>query len=206
MDDEEVTPIANSSASGDQDELNLSDWDQTYSESRDTVMDESGWFVNSVGSTTSNMLYLDSDAATQVIILEQQRKIEELEGDLSNAQAEIRILRSQAVHTEEEKKKKKSSSGDNKKSTSRYWTSEEHQRFLEGLAKFGHKDVKAISNYVATRNATQVRTHAQKYYLRLSREAARKSEKETSEITNKSGQESQRSSRIAGTDKATAVN
>jgi SHAQKYF class myb-like DNA-binding protein len=50
---------------------------------------------------------------------------------------------------------------------SRYWTTEEHKRFLEALKKFGHKDVKAISNFVGTRNSTQVRTHAQKYYLRL---------------------------------------
>mmetsp|Transcript_12189 Transcript_12189/g.37171 ORF Transcript_12189/g.37171 Transcript_12189/m.37171 type:complete len:207 (+) Transcript_12189:436-1056(+) len=206
MDDDAVALMANSSVSAERDDLDLSDWDQMYPESRGTVIDESGWFANNVGSSTSSMLYLDSDVATQAIILEQQRKIEELEGDLSNAQAEIRILRSQAINSEEEKKKKKSSSGDNKKSTSRYWTSEEHQKFLEGLAKFGHKDVKAISNYVATRNATQVRTHAQKYYLRLSREAARNSDKETSQVTNKSGQESHRSSKIARTEKATAVN
>ena len=37
------------------------------------------------------------------------------------------------------------------------------------MKKFGHKDVKAISNFVGTRNSTQVRTHAQKYYLRLNR-------------------------------------
>eukprot|EP01125_Pyxidicula_operculata_P020396 TRINITY_DN7524_c0_g1_i4.p1 TRINITY_DN7524_c0_g1~~TRINITY_DN7524_c0_g1_i4.p1 ORF type:complete len:665 (-),score=181.31 TRINITY_DN7524_c0_g1_i4:497-2491(-) len=56
-----------------------------------------------------------------------------------------------------------------KKSTSRYWTKEEHQLFLEGLEKFGKKDVRAISNYVGTRTPTQVRTHAQKYFLKLKR-------------------------------------
>ena len=34
---------------------------------------------------------------------------------------------------------------------------------------YGSKDVKAIANHVGTRNATQVRTHAQKYFLRLVR-------------------------------------
>jgi len=57
----------------------------------------------------------------------------------------------------------------------RYWTQEEHQRFLEALEKFGTRNVRAISEYVGTRNATQVRTHAQKYFLRLTREAERKS-------------------------------
>lgn len=57
---------------------------------------------------------------------------------------------------------------------SRYWTADEHKRFLEGLARFGHKDMKAIARFVGTRNATQVRTHAQKYYLKLAREAAKR--------------------------------
>jgi len=60
-----------------------------------------------------------------------------------------------------------------RKSPCRYWTAEEHVRFLEGLEKYGHKDIKAISRHVETRNATQVRTHAQKYYLRLAREASK---------------------------------
>eukprot|EP00184_Porphyridium_aerugineum_P007862 CAMPEP_0184691702 /NCGR_PEP_ID=MMETSP0313-20130426/468_1 /TAXON_ID=2792 /ORGANISM="Porphyridium aerugineum, Strain SAG 1380-2" /LENGTH=821 /DNA_ID=CAMNT_0027149461 /DNA_START=823 /DNA_END=3288 /DNA_ORIENTATION=- len=61
--------------------------------------------------------------------------------------------------------------GDQK--SSRYWTPEEHDRFLDGLKIYGSKDIKNIAKHVGTRNATQVRTHAQKYYLRLSREAMR---------------------------------
>lgn len=57
-----------------------------------------------------------------------------------------------------------------KKTSSRYWTAEEHARFLEGLQLFGQKDIKGISRHVGTRSATQVRTHAQKYYLRIERE------------------------------------
>lgn len=60
-----------------------------------------------------------------------------------------------------------------KKASSRYWTPEEHARFLEGLELFGQKDIKAISRHVGTRSATQVRTHAQKYYLRIERERAK---------------------------------
>ncbi|EGG24879.1 myb domain-containing protein [Cavenderia fasciculata] len=61
-----------------------------------------------------------------------------------------------------------------KKKQSRYWTPEEHNRFIEALSKFGHKDVKAIASYVGSRNPTQVRTHAQKYFLRIDRERQRK--------------------------------
>lgn len=56
---------------------------------------------------------------------------------------------------------------------SRYWTPEEHKLFLEALQKFGHKDLRAISAHVGTRNMTQVRTHSQKYFMRLMREAKR---------------------------------
>lgn len=48
----------------------------------------------------------------------------------------------------------------------RYWTSAEHDLFLEALEKYGPKDNKSIAQYVGTRNATQVRTHAQKYFLK----------------------------------------
>lgn len=56
---------------------------------------------------------------------------------------------------------------------SRYWTPEEHKLFLEALNKYGHKDLRSISSYVGTRNMTQVRTHSQKYFMRLMREAKR---------------------------------
>ncbi|KAK4529666.1 hypothetical protein CCYA_CCYA02G0523 [Cyanidiococcus yangmingshanensis] len=55
----------------------------------------------------------------------------------------------------------------------RYWSEQEHSRFLEALELYGFRDVRAIAEHVATRTATQVRTHAQKYYLRLAREAAK---------------------------------
>ncbi|KAH9328758.1 hypothetical protein KI387_000866, partial [Taxus chinensis] len=54
-------------------------------------------------------------------------------------------------------------------SESRYWTKEEHERFNYGLKMFG-TDFEAIANYVGTRNSTQVRTHAQKYYAKMVRD------------------------------------
>lgn len=55
-------------------------------------------------------------------------------------------------------------------SQSRYWTGEEHLKFLEAIESFGPKDVKAIATFVGSRSATQVRTHAQKYFMKLARE------------------------------------
>lgn len=79
-------------------------------------------------------------------------------------------------HDPADKRQATSPSDDQKKASSRYWTAEEHARFLEGLNLFGSKDIKSISRHVGTRSATQVRTHAQKYYLRVERERAKASE------------------------------
>jgi SHAQKYF class myb-like DNA-binding protein len=49
----------------------------------------------------------------------------------------------------------------------RYWSEEEHEKFLDAMQTLGPKDVKAIAAFVGTRSATQVRTHAQKYFLKL---------------------------------------
>lgn len=58
----------------------------------------------------------------------------------------------------------------------RYWTQEEHERFLEAVAQYGEKAYVAISNYVETRTPKQVRTHAQKFQMKMARLARQSAE------------------------------
>lgn len=92
-------------------------------------------------------------------------KIARLEAELEKTRVELDRLKHKLAEYEKERKV------ESPKVQSRYWTPSEHKRFLEALNKFGPKDVRAIANFVGSRNATQVRTHAQKYFLRLARES-----------------------------------
>lgn len=48
------------------------------------------------------------------------------------------------------------------------WTEDEHKQFLLGLEKYGKGDWRSISrNFVVSRTPTQVASHAQKYFIRL---------------------------------------
>jgi len=47
------------------------------------------------------------------------------------------------------------------------WSQAEHNRFLTGLDQYGTGNWKKITEIVGTRSCTQIRTHAQKYFIAL---------------------------------------
>jgi len=80
------------------------------------------------------------------------RENERLRQELAEARDECKRLKELLADREEHKEMLKQDEA----FSQRYWTPEEHQRFLTGLKMYGHKDIKAISRFVGTRNATQV--------------------------------------------------
>ena len=101
------------------------------------------------------------------LLVQQQRRIVQLENELQKTWQQMEYLRMQLQAQDRQHKEARPVE---KKAQSRYWTPEEHARFLEALEKFGPKEVRAISQYVGSRTTTQVRTHAQKFYLKLQKE------------------------------------
>mmetsp|Transcript_26667 Transcript_26667/g.43605 ORF Transcript_26667/g.43605 Transcript_26667/m.43605 type:complete len:520 (-) Transcript_26667:621-2180(-) len=117
----------------------------------------------------------------------QIREIAQLKEELAKSRAEIEMLRRRVSELERgtdrrnsARKRKPSLSSTlsseeqaavaQLKSQSRYWTPEEHKRFISALKAYGPRDIKGIAMHVGTRNPTQVRTHAQKYWMKLKRE------------------------------------
>jgi len=102
------------------------------------------------------------------LLVQQQRRIVQLEDELQRAWTEIDRLRTKISSVERDRLR---GDDDQSKQQPRYWTPEEHRLFMEAVGKFGWKDVKAISQAVGTRTPTQVRTHAQKLFLRQQKES-----------------------------------
>lgn len=46
------------------------------------------------------------------------------------------------------------------------WTQEEHERFVQALELY-QRDWKSVTEYIGTKNVVQVRSHAQKYFIKL---------------------------------------
>ena len=49
------------------------------------------------------------------------------------------------------------------------WTREEHELFLKALNEYG-REWKKVAKKIKTRSSAQIRSHAQKYFQKLSKE------------------------------------
>ena len=78
------------------------------------------------------------------------------------------ILKSHEKSTVKQQKAPTSESNDVSKTSGR-WTSEEHLRFIEAIKRFG-KQWKKVEEFVQTRSGAQIRSHAQKYFLKIQKE------------------------------------
>mmetsp|Transcript_23941 Transcript_23941/g.50809 ORF Transcript_23941/g.50809 Transcript_23941/m.50809 type:complete len:281 (-) Transcript_23941:675-1517(-) len=101
------------------------------------------------------------------LLVQQQRRIVQLEDELQRAWTEIDRLRTKISTVERDRHRQED---DTAKQQPRYWTPEEHRLFMEAVQRYGWKDVKSIAQAVGTRTPTQVRTHAQKLFLRQQKE------------------------------------
>lgn len=48
------------------------------------------------------------------------------------------------------------------------WTGDEHMKFVEAIKLYG-RDWSKVQNHVQTRSSTQARSHAQKYFQKMSK-------------------------------------
>lgn len=93
------------------------------------------------GSDDPNMIAL-MEVAAHNVELKQQLRLVTLELVHLQSQVEKQQMQQQMDRQQQEWK-------------SRYWTAQEHQRFLEALKLHGQKDFKSIAAFVGSRSATQ---------------------------------------------------
>eukprot|EP00189_Rhodosorus_marinus_P011871 CAMPEP_0184741220 /NCGR_PEP_ID=MMETSP0315-20130426/4276_1 /TAXON_ID=101924 /ORGANISM="Rhodosorus marinus, Strain UTEX LB 2760" /LENGTH=267 /DNA_ID=CAMNT_0027211401 /DNA_START=139 /DNA_END=942 /DNA_ORIENTATION=- len=125
-----------------------------------------------------------SEDMLDTIVVEQQNRISLLEEEIKKAKKKIVKLRAENEKGRMPGKQpvKETISKGAEKKQPRYWTAEEHRRYLISSAKHGEKNYGPIAKDVGTRSAKQVRTHHQKYLKRLERESTKLGSPTISEI------------------------
>lgn len=76
--------------------------------------------------------------------------------------------------------------GTRRTSTTGWWTTDEHEKFLEALELFPSGPWKTIARHIGSRTPRQVMTHAQKYRQRIKRRRNRKPRRKTTKKVTKS--------------------
>lgn len=99
-------------------------------------------------------------------------------GNIELKEKEPNLQHEKVQPSEEEKELIKLSGNKRKLSSAKggRWTKEEHNKFIDGLKTYGNLWLK-VSEYIGTRTASQTRSHAQKYFFRLTMKEMRKAKK-----------------------------
>ncbi len=94
-----------------------------------------------------------------------QQRIFEANEEIGKLRHEINELRNSMMLQAQEQENGKS---ENKR---QYWTEEEHAKFLEALQIYGPKGFNKIAEKLGTRSPAQIRSHMQKHFLKLKKQA-----------------------------------
>lgn len=111
-----------------------------------------------------------------LLVVEQQRRIQYLEEELQKAHDHLKNLQTYTKELEAKRERLK------QVKQSRYWTQEEHQKFLVAIEMYGKKDLKSIAQHVGSRSIAQVRTHAQKYFAKIEKELKKQREQQLESV------------------------
>ena len=115
---------------------------------------------------SKNLVFLANAADLQSnsrFVLKQERELIS-EKDLAYFNSKFPIQ--EGIYGDDEKKEPKKMK--RPKQVKKPWTEEEEQKFQEGL-KLYNNNVKKISEFIGTRTVVQVRSHLQKYKIKLER-------------------------------------
>ncbi len=113
------------------------------------------------------------------VVLNQNYQLQYLHLQLVQATTEIERLKQELRAYENERRH-----GNVKIVNTSFWSNEEHSRFLLGVEKFGVKNAKEIAKFVGTRTPVQVRSHAQKYFMKVSKHQEKPQSQSATNIVN----------------------
>ena len=103
----------------------------------------------------------------------EQNETKETKEETNQKNKKERKLSYEGLEKNNSLKENESDSNSNETNEKKYqsgrWTKEEHEKFIEGILKYGN-EWRKVQKIIKTRSSTQARSHAQKFFLKLRKE------------------------------------